>query len=155
MHASYCTSFQLNLGVCTPERYNVPMADTIFTKIINGELPCHKVYEDDKTLAFLDINPVQPGHTLVISKLPVIVFVDLPEQDAVAFWATVQKVGKRLKEVFPDKKRIAVQLEGLDVPHVHAKLFPFDTPEQFRTIPDSNATPDHEALAAMAKKLAF
>jgi len=131
------------------------MSDTVFTKIIKGEIPSHKVYEDDHTFAFMDIHPIQPGHVLVVSKTPAETFLDLDETEAVAFWRTVRLVGKRLKEVFPDKRRIGLMIEGLDVPHVHAKLFPIDSGEEFRRAPDDSQAPDHAALSALAKKLAF
>lgn len=129
--------------------------ESIFTKIIKGEIPCHKVYEDERTLAFMDIHPIQPGHVLVVSKTQVPTFVDLNEEDAGAFWATLRKVGRRLQEVYPNKKRIGLMIEGLDVPHVHAKLFPIDSGTQFRSEPDLAAEPDHDALAELAKRIAF
>ncbi len=135
--------------------YNEGMEDSVFTKIIKGEIPCHKVYEDDKTIAFLDINPVQPGMTLVVSKRQVSNFYELPDDEYQALWATVKKVSLKLKEVFPNKKRVGVQVEGLDVDHVHVKLFPIDTATDYRSIPDETAEPDHAALADMAKRLAF
>lgn len=135
--------------------YNMTMTDSVFTKIIKGEIPCHKIYEDDKTLAFLDIHPVQPGMVLVVNKNQVEDFYDLEPEDSQALWATVNKIARRLKEVFPQKRRIGVQIEGLDVPHVHVKLFPIDTGQDFRTKPDFEAEPDHQALASMADKLAL
>lgn len=131
------------------------MEETIFTKIIKGDIPCHKIYEDDRTLAFLDIYPVQPGMTVVVTKTPAPTFLDLDEADAQALWATVRKVAQRMHEVYPDKKRIGVQIEGLDVAHVHVKLFPINTGEKFRAEPDMTRDPDHKELAAIAEKLAF
>lgn len=131
------------------------MDSTIFTRIINGEIPSHKVYEDDKTYAFLDIYPVQPGMTLVVTKKPVEDFTELSPEDLAAWMNAVQKVARRMKEVFPEKRRIGLQVEGLDVPHVHAKLFPIDTGPEFRAEPDRSVEPDHEALAKMAEKLRF
>ena len=131
------------------------MQDSIFTKIIKGEIPCHKVYEDDKTLAFLDIHPIQPGMTLVVPKLQIENFADLPAEDYAALWQTVKKVAQHLQQAFPDKKRIGVQVEGLDVPHVHVKLIPINTGEEFRKAPDMSVEPDHTGLAEMAQKLAF
>lgn len=130
------------------------MEDSVFTKIIKGEIPCHKVYEDDKTLAFIDINPIQPGQVLVVPKSQVDHFMDLDEADYTALWLTVKKVSLRLREVFPHKSRIGVQVEGLEVPHAHVKLIPFDTDAEFHTEP-SSAEPDHEAFASVAEKLAF
>lgn len=131
------------------------MEESIFTKIINGEIPCHKVFEDKKTIAFMDIHPVQPGMVLVVSKLQVEDFMNLPPEDYQALWQTVQKVAQKLKTVFPDKKRIAVQVEGLDVPHVHVKVLPIDSGSEFRAKPDFDNEPNHPALAEMAEKLRF
>lgn len=130
------------------------MEESVFTKIIKGEIPCHKVYEDDKTIAFLDIHPIQPGHVLVVPKKQVDEFQDLPDEDYTALWATVKKVAQRLKAV-TGRKRVGIHVLGLEVPHAHVHVFPFDTVEQYRTVADMAAEPDHAALAEMAKKLAF
>lgn len=128
--------------------------DSIFTKIIKGEIPCHKVYEDDTTIAFLDIHPIQPGHTLVVSKTQVPTFMDLADEDAAALWSAARKVAKRLREAYPDKKRIAMAIEGFDVDHVHLHLIPVDNHAEFTTLQDMDDEPDHAALAEIAKKLA-
>lgn len=128
------------------------MQDSIFTKIIKGDIPCHKIYEDDKTFAFLDIQPIQPGMTLVVTKAQVEDFTMLSSEDLSAWMNTVQKVANRLKEVFPDKKRIGVQIEGLDVAHVHAKVFPINSGEEFHAFAKPAIDSD---LADMAKKLSF
>lgn len=130
------------------------MQDSIFTKIITGEIPCHKVFEDDLTIAFMDIHPAQPGHVLVVPKKQIDEFQDLPDQDYQAVWATVKKVANRQKLVL-GRKRIGIHVIGLDVPHAHIHVMPFDTEEQYRTTVDLNSEPDHEALAKIAKKLAF
>lgn len=129
--------------------------DSIFTKIIKGEIPCHKVYEDDATIAFMDIHPVQPGMVLVVSKRQIDHFFDLSENEYQALMRTTKRVARRIREVFPDKKRVAVQIEGLDVPHVHVKLFPFDTTTEFHAVADQTAEPDHDSLAKIAAQLAF
>jgi histidine triad (HIT) family protein len=130
------------------------MSDSIFTKIIKGEIPCHKVYEDDKTLAFLDIHPVQPGHVLVVPKVQVEQIWDLPEADYQALMETVKKIGNRLREV-TDKKFVGVGVEGIGVPHAHVHVFPFNNTTEYHNIADQNAEPDHAELAEMAKKLKF
>jgi diadenosine tetraphosphate (Ap4A) HIT family hydrolase len=89
------------------------MEDSIFTKIIKGDIPCHKVYEDKLTLAFLDIHPIQPGHTLVIPKKQVASLWDLDEDDYRAVMATTKKVAERLREVFADKTHVAMKLKDL------------------------------------------
>lgn len=134
--------------------YNRVMQDSVFTKIIKGELPCHKIYEDDKTLAFLDIHPVQPGMVVVVPKVQVDHFMDLEDTDYTALMATVKRVAKKLREVFQDK-RVAVQIEGLDVPHAHAKMFPISSGDDFRAKPDAESEPNHQELAKMADRLAL
>lgn len=129
------------------------MQDSIFTKIIKGEIPCHKIYEDTQTFAFLDIHPIQPGHVLVVPKKQVAFIWDLEAADYQALMATVQKVGKRMQEVFPARQRVGVMVEGLDVDHAHVKVFPFDTAAEYRNAPDTSAEPDHPALAVIAEKL--
>lgn len=129
------------------------MQDSVFTKIIKGTIPSFTIYEDDKTIAILDIHPVQPGMVLVITKVQVENFEDLDSPDYTALWETVRKVAKQLRLAFPECKKIAIQVEGLDVPHVHVKLFPFDKPEEFRSIPDSTKQADSATLAALAERL--
>lgn len=128
---------------------------SLFTKIINGEIPSHKVYEDEKTYAFLDIHPIQPGHVLVVPKAQIEFVWDLEDEDYLAVMHTAKKVARRLREVFADKSRVALMVEGLDVAHAHLKLFPFNTAEEFRHVPDSSAEPDHAELARIAEKLRF
>jgi len=130
------------------------MQDSIFTKIIKGEIPCHKVYEDDKTLAFLDIHPKQPGHTLVIPKKQVEFVWDLDDEDYQAVMAAAKKVALRIRDVL-GKPYVGELVVGNDVPHAHVHIYPFATTEESRFIPDPTADPDQAALAAMAKKLAF
>jgi histidine triad (HIT) family protein len=127
----------------------------IFTKIINGDIPCHKIYEDDKTFAFLDIHPIQPGQVLVVPKTEVPFAWDLDDATYQSLMATAKKIALRLREQFPDKTHVGMHVEGLDVAHAHLKIFPFSTHQEFTNHPDMSAEPDHAALAEMAKKLAF
>jgi histidine triad (HIT) family protein len=132
------------------------MSDSIFSQIIRGDIPSHKIYEDEQTLAFLDIHPIQPGQVLVVPKAQVDFVWHLPAANYQALMATVQKVGQRLQEVYPDKPRVGVIIEGLDVAdHAHVKVFPFANDQEFRHVPDMTAEPDHAALSEVAKKLAF
>lgn len=130
------------------------MEDSIFTKIIKGEIPCHKIYEDANTLAFLDIHPVQPGHTLVIPKEQIEFVWDLEDNDFQAVMITAKKVAKQLRESL-GVPYIGMQVIGVDVPHAHVHLIPFRTTDEFRAEPNMSSDPDHGALAEMAKKLAF
>lgn len=131
------------------------MQESIFTKIIKGEIPSFKIYEDDLTYAFLDIHPIQAGQVLIVPKQQIEFVWDLDDVTYHAVMATAQKVAKRIKEVFSDKKFVALHVEGLDVPHAHVKVFPFDSDEEFRFKPDMEAAPDFAALQAVAQKLAF
>ncbi|HVX57958.1 MAG TPA: HIT domain-containing protein [Candidatus Saccharimonadales bacterium] len=130
------------------------MEDSIFTRIIKGEIPSHKVYEDDRTFAFLDIHPKTPGHTLVVPKKQVQFAWDLDDEDYQALMATVRKVALRIREVF-QPPYVGEQILGEDVPHTHVHVYQFATTEESRRVPDPNAEPDHAALAEIAKKLAF
>lgn len=130
------------------------MADSIFTKIIKGEIPSHKIYEDDKTIAFLDIHPKSSGHTLVVPKKQVDEFQDLPDEDYTGLMQTVKKVAQRQKAVL-GAKRIGLQIIGIDVPHAHIHVFPFGTMDEYRRVVDMNAEPNNEELAKIAQKLRF
>lgn len=121
---------------------------------MKGEIPCHKIYEDDYSFAFLDIYPIQTGQVLVVPKKQVSFVWDLESEDYQGLMAAVQRIGRRIRDVFPDKKRIGVMIEGLDVgDHAHVKVFPFSNSTEYRTIPDSDVEPDQEALMAIAEKL--
>lgn len=130
------------------------MEPSIFTKIINGEIPSHKIYEDEWTFAFLDIHPVQPGHVLVVPKNQVEFAWDLPPADYQALMRTVQMVALRLRGVL-NTPYVGEKIVGEDVPHTHVHLIPFSTAAEFHQRRDMNAEPDHTALAEMAKRLAF
>jgi histidine triad (HIT) family protein len=130
------------------------MIDSLFTKIIKGELPCYKIYENDSTLAFLDIHPIQPGHTLVIPKKQIDQLWDLENQDYTNLMATVKKVALRLREVL-GVERVGLQVIGVDVPHAHVQLIPFNTAQEFHSTQDMNGAIDHKSLTDLAKRLAF
>ncbi len=93
---------------------------SIFSKIIAGEIPCYKIYEDEKTLAFLDIHPETAGHVLVIPKLEIDKIYDLPEEDYLALMKTVKKISKHMEEALG--RRIFWKVIGTDVPHAHVHL---------------------------------
>lgn len=116
---------------------------SIFTKIIKGEIPSYKIYEDDKTFAFLDINPETPGHCLVIPKLEVDKIYELPDEDYNALMKTVKKLSHHMEKVFG--ARTLWKVIGTDVPHAHVHLIPYDetwehgrslklSPEEFEQI---------------------
>lgn len=128
--------------------------ESIFTKIVKGEIPCHKVYEDEQTFAFLDIHPIQPGHTLVIPKKQVEFVWDLDEATYQAVMSTAKKVAKHIRKTL-NVPYVGEMVIGIDVPHAHVQLIPFSTPSEYHARQDMQAEPDHTALAAMAKKLSF
>ena len=128
---------------------------SVFTKIINGEIPCHKVYEDEHTLAFLDIHPVVEGHTLVVPKAEVEFVWDLSDEQYQALMATVKKVGLRLREVI-GKKYVGVMVIGTDVPHTHVHVEAFNQASELKkTLEVVQNEPDHDALAKIAERLRF
>lgn len=131
------------------------MEPSIFTRIIRGEIPCHKIYEDEKTLAFLDIHPVRPGHTLVIPKVQVDRVEDLADDDYQALMQSVRNVMRRIVEVYGRDYRACVKIIGFDVPHAHVQIFPCRTGADWLAGQDTTAEPDHAALAEVARKIAF
>lgn len=96
---------------------------SIFSKIIAGEVPCHKVWEDEGHLAFLDINPVAPGHTLVVPKLEIDQLFDMPEDAYGALMAAAKTVAEGLKQS-TGCARVAMLVYGFEVPHAHVHLVP-------------------------------
>lgn len=130
------------------------MEESIFTKIVRGEIPCHKIYEDEHTLAFLDIHPLQPGHTLIIPKRQVQFVWDLNPALYQALMTTTQKVALRLREIMP-QPLVGEHIVGTDVPHAHVHLVPFTESSDLKRAQDLDSEPDHAALAELAKKLAF
>lgn len=125
---------------------------SVFMKIINGEISCHRVYEDEKTIAFLTIAPVREGHTLVIPKKQVDQYIDLDDEYYSATWLTAKKVAKRLRDS-TGKQRIGIVVKGVDVPHFHVHLIPFDEGESLKGGDGDEADPAQ--LAAIAEKLKF
>lgn len=99
---------------------------SIFTKIVNGEIPAYKIAEDEHHLAFLDAMPLMEGHTLVIPKREVDLIFDLESEEYKNLWAFSQGIAKKLGKVYPDK-RVAVAVVGLEVPHAHIHLIPIHT----------------------------
>lgn len=97
---------------------------SIFTKIVSGEIPCYKIYEDENTLAFLDINPETKGHTLVIPKKEVDKIYDLEEKDYQALMQTAKKLSRHMEQKLG--KRTLWKVIGTDVPHAHIHLLPYD-----------------------------
>jgi histidine triad (HIT) family protein len=99
---------------------------TIFTRIIQGEIPCHKIAENDKFIAFLDITPVAKGHTLVVPKQEVDYFFDLENDLLAEISVFAKEVAVKLQRAIPCR-RVGVAIIGLEVPHAHVHLIPLNT----------------------------
>ncbi len=130
------------------------MEDSIFTKIVKGEIPCHKIYEDERTMAFLDIYPLTPGHSLVIPKKQVEFVWDLAEEDYLAVMVTAKKVAMKLRETV-GTKYVSERIVGVDVPHAHVQLIPFDNVSELKGEQDMAIEPDYNSLSELAKRLSF
>lgn len=132
--------------------------ESIFTKIVKGEIPCNKVYEDSKTLAFLDIQPVNEGHTLVITKKEYKDFLDMPEDELGSFMKTVHKVAKAVKNaVNADGVNVTTNIgkaAGQEVFHVHFHIIPRFLDDGLRMWPkNEDAKSDQEIAGNIAKYL--
>ena len=99
---------------------------TLFSRIVAGEIPCYKVSENEKFLAFLDISPLQKGHTLIISKQETDYIFDLEDELLAEMMVFAKSVSKKIKQNFPCKK-VGVTVIGLEVPHAHIHLVPMNT----------------------------
>jgi histidine triad (HIT) family protein len=127
---------------------------TIFTRIINGEIPCYKVAENDQFIAFLDINPSKRGHTLVVPKRELDYIFDQEDDILSAMLPFAKRVAKAIEAVVPCK-RICLAVIGLEVPHTHLHLIPVQTMSDFSFKKKITLTPDEftALAAAIAAKL--
>lgn len=130
------------------------MQDSIFTKIIKGEVPCHKIYEDDKVIAFLDIHPINPGHTLVVPKKQVDHLWDLDDEDYHYLMSVVKHIAENIRKTL-NPPRVGVLVEGFAIAHCHVHIIPFYQGDDVKKHQDLNAEPDHLALSEMAGKLSL
>ena len=124
---------------------------TIFTKIVNREIPANIVAEDDKFIAFLDIMPLVVGHTLVVPKVEVDYIFDMDDDSIAAMMVFAKRVAKAVKKAVPCK-RIGVSVIGLEVPHTHVHLVPMDSANDVNfTRP--KLSPSKEELAKVAEAI--
>ncbi|MDO1447939.1 HIT family protein [Rhodocytophaga aerolata] len=124
---------------------------TLFTRIINGEIPCHKIAEDDRYLAFLDINPAAVGHTLVIPKAEVDYIFNLDDDTYTGLMLFAKKIAPALAKSVPCL-RIGVAVIGLEVPHTHVHLIPLNTMNDIN-FSKPKLKLSQEELAATAEKI--
>lgn len=126
----------------------------IFAKILRGELPAIKVYEDDRTLAFMDIMPQADGHTLVIPKAEAVTLLDLSAEDAAYTIQIVQKIAKAIETALDAKGIVLMQLSGeaagQTVPHVHFHLIPSSVHQLAK---HANQLGDQEKIHALAERI--
>lgn len=126
---------------------------SVYTRIIKGEIPCHKVYEDDRVIAFLTISPFAEGHTLVVPKRQVDQLWDLDDDEYANLWKTAQKIAVHLRTVM-GVDRVGVVVKGFEVPHVHIHLIPTNhhSGVNFDPVPVPPAPTSNE-LAAIAERI--
>lgn len=124
---------------------------TIFSKIVAGEIPCHKIAEDERFFAFLDINPLAEGHTLVIPKQEVDYIFDLDDEQLSGMICFAKKVSKAIEAAIPCK-RVGLTVIGLEVPHAHIHLVPINKESDIYFGKEKNITTQKD-LAAVAAKI--
>lgn len=124
---------------------------TIFSRIVAGEIPCYKVAEDEKHYAFLDINPVAAGHTLVIPKCEVDYIFDLSDEDYLNLQLFAKRVAEAMKRAIPCT-RVGVAVMGLEVPHTHIHLIPINKEADMNFFKEKASLPAEE-MANIATKI--
>lgn len=127
---------------------------TIFSRIIRGEIPSFKIAENEKFFAFLDINPLVPGHTLVIPKQEIDKFFDMPDDLLSGIMVFAKPIAKAIEKAFPCN-RCALSVVGIEVPHVHVHLVPLNTVDDLNFTRKKLKPTQDELRAAQQKILQY
>lgn len=128
------------------------LEDSIFTKIIQRQISAYIIYEDDTCIAFLDVHPVQPGHTLVVPKQQIDRIEDLSDEMYAHLWSVVKKLIVHYNQQLPDW-RMTLKTEGFDVPHAHIHIIPCREAKDFWRRTSSDDPIDDNALKNMHETL--
>ncbi|MFA5935860.1 MAG: HIT family protein [Patescibacteria group bacterium] len=123
---------------------------SIFSRIVSGEIPSHKIWEDERFFAFLDIRPIQPGHTLLIPKHEIDSAFELDDETYSALFLVAKRLIPAIQKA-TGSARVGLVVEGLEVPHAHLKLIPISKPHDLAQENAKDATP--EELAMMAERI--
>lgn len=126
------------------------MENCVFCKILNQEIPCFKIWEDEKHLAFLDINPINPGHTLLIPKKHQESLWELNDNDYTELMLAAKKLAKKIKQKMKCEK-VGIAVEGFGVPHVHIHIVPVDKPNELN--PERAKPMEKEKLKEVQNRL--
>ena len=126
------------------------MADCIFCKIVGREIPTHIIKEDENVLVFLDVNPVNPGHLLIIPKVHIESVFNMPDEQYKNIFETAKALSTPLQNAMQSRK-IGIAVEGFGVPHAHVHLVPLHNPNELN--PERATHMDDETLATIAEKI--
>lgn len=124
---------------------------SVFEKIISGEIPAHKIAENNDYLAFLDVSPLVMGHVLVIPKQPEDYIFDISDESYAGLWLFAKSISKAIKSAFPCKK-VGVAVVGLEVPHAHIHLVPMNAVSDMN-FSKEKLKPSADELASAAQKI--
>jgi histidine triad (HIT) family protein len=134
------------------DKNNRPIAMTIFSKIIAGELTCYKIAENDLFLAFLDVFPLREGHVLVVPKIEVDKLFDLPENYLASMLVFAQPIAKAIEKSFPCN-RCGISVIGLEVPHAHMHLIPINTSNDLNFAQSGKQKASEEQLRSVQARI--
>ncbi len=124
---------------------------TVFTKIINGDIPCHKIAENEKFIAFLDIEPLVTGHVLVVPKIEINKIFDVPDEYLAEMLVFSKPIAHAIEKAF-DCKRCGISVIGLEVPHAHMHLIPINSPNDLN-FTKAKLNPSQDELNVVKNKI--